>query len=118
MSGVHMGVVAFAGFYVMFEIKGLSEYEARNFLVMLMVLFENLHVFNVRSESRPAFRIPLSNNWVLVGRSCAGASSPRAPTVSRSAYPRFTSAFSPQLGRRISTLTRPGRTASRRWKTQ
>ncbi|MFW5661164.1 MAG: cation-translocating P-type ATPase [Oceanicaulis sp.] len=66
-SGVYMGVVAFAAFYVMFEIMGLSEFEARNLLVMLMVLFENVHVFNVRSESRSAFRIPLSNNWVLVG---------------------------------------------------
>jgi len=31
------------------------------------VLFENVHAFNVRSETRSAFRIPLSANWLLVG---------------------------------------------------
>lgn len=66
-SGLYMGVVAFAAFYVMFEVMGFSQFEARNLLVMLMVLFENVHVFNVRSEARSAFRIPLSNNWLLVG---------------------------------------------------
>jgi Ca2+-transporting ATPase len=29
-------------------------------------LFENVHVFNCRSESSSAFRIPFSNNWPLI----------------------------------------------------
>jgi magnesium-transporting ATPase (P-type) len=31
-----------------------------------MVLFENFHVFNCRSEYRSLFRVPLRNNTVLV----------------------------------------------------
>lgn len=65
-SGLYMGLVAFAAFYVFFETMGLGEFEARNLLVLLMVLFENVHVFNVRSETRSAFKIPLSNNRVLI----------------------------------------------------
>jgi len=32
-----------------------------------MVLFENVHAFNVRSETRSAFRIPLGANRLLIG---------------------------------------------------
>ena len=46
--------------------RGWSEFEARNMLLFLMVLFENVHVFNCRSETRSVFRIPLSNNWPLI----------------------------------------------------
>ena len=31
-----------------------------------MVLFENFHVFNCRSEYRSAFRVPISNNYLLI----------------------------------------------------
>ncbi|MEA3640592.1 MAG: cation-translocating P-type ATPase C-terminal domain-containing protein [Lamprobacter sp.] len=32
-----------------------------------MVLFENVHIFNCRSEERSAFRIPLRANLLLIG---------------------------------------------------
>jgi len=67
VSGLYMGVVAFAFFYVLVEPRGLDTFEARNLLLLLMVLFENVHAFNVRSETRSAFRVPLSANWLLVG---------------------------------------------------
>ncbi len=67
LSGLYMGFVAFGLFYVLTEVMGLDTFTARNLLLLLMVLFENVHAFNVRSETRSAFRIPLSNNWLLVG---------------------------------------------------
>ncbi|HQA81703.1 MAG TPA: cation-translocating P-type ATPase C-terminal domain-containing protein, partial [Methanoregulaceae archaeon] len=33
---------------------------------LLMVLFENFHVFNCRSEYLSAFRVPIRNNYFLV----------------------------------------------------
>jgi magnesium-transporting ATPase (P-type) len=45
---------------------GWSEGEARNALLLLMVCFENAHVFNCRSEWRSAFRCPLSANPLLI----------------------------------------------------
>ena len=65
VSGVAMGVVAFAAFAWMLG-QGWSEFEARNVLLFLMVLFENVHVFNCRSETRSAFRIPLGANRPLL----------------------------------------------------
>jgi magnesium-transporting ATPase (P-type) len=67
VSGLYMGLVAFAVFYVLTAQFGYETFEARNLLLLLMVLFENVHAFNVRSETRSAFRIPLSANWLLVG---------------------------------------------------
>jgi magnesium-transporting ATPase (P-type) len=67
VSGLYMGGVAFAVFYYLTQMQGMAEAEARNLLLLLMVLFSNVHVFNVRSETRSAFRIPLRHNWLLIG---------------------------------------------------
>ncbi len=39
---------------------------ARNMLLLLMVLLQNFHAFNCRSERQSAFRVPLSRNYLLV----------------------------------------------------
>ncbi len=44
----------------------MSEAEARNLLLLLMVMFENAHAMNARSERRSVFQIALSANWFLV----------------------------------------------------
>lgn len=65
VSGLAMGVVAFAAWYWWLSM-GVEEAQARNLLLLLMVFLENVHVFNCRSERRSAFKIPLSNNWILI----------------------------------------------------
>ena len=65
-SGLYMGVVAFAVFQVLLGPFGMETFDARNLLVLLLVLFENVHVFNVRSEARSAFGVPLAANRLLV----------------------------------------------------
>lgn len=44
-----------------------SAENARNSVVLLMVLFENVHVFNSRSELRSAFAHDPRRNLLLVG---------------------------------------------------
>jgi Ca2+-transporting ATPase len=66
LSGAYMGTVAFCVFYWMMAHPGWDEFEARNILLLIMVLFENTHVFNCRSESRAALRIPLNANPLLI----------------------------------------------------
>jgi hypothetical protein len=66
VSGTVTAVVAFANFYVLLNVMGLSEFEARDRLLLLMVLIENYHVFNCRSEYVSAFRVPISRNWILI----------------------------------------------------
>lgn len=48
------------------EVAGLSEAEGRNLVLLVMVLFENVHAFNSRSERTSAFRVPLRRNPFLV----------------------------------------------------
>lgn len=65
LSGMTIGVVAFTTFWWLIG-TGMEESAARNLLLLLMVLFENFHVFNCRSEYRSLFRVPLRNNTVLI----------------------------------------------------
>ena len=60
-----MGLAAFVTFSFVLA-QGWSEVEARNLVLLLMVLFENVHAFNARSESRSALRVPLAANPFLI----------------------------------------------------
>ncbi len=67
LSALVIGIVAFLVFQWLIE-SGYSEAEARNGTLLLMVLFENIHVFNSRSETLSAFRHnPLRNPLLLFG---------------------------------------------------
>jgi magnesium-transporting ATPase (P-type) len=65
-AGTTMAIVAFVNFYLLLNVAGFSEFDARDRLLLLMVLLENYHVFNCRSEYVSVFRVPLSRNWMLV----------------------------------------------------
>ncbi len=64
-AGTYMGAMAFV-FFEWCLTQGMAEAEARNMVLLLMVLFENAHVLNARSERRSVFQVPLSDNWFLV----------------------------------------------------
>ncbi len=65
ISAVTMSGVGFLLFAWLLG-NGWAEAEARNLLMLLFVLFENVQVFNARSERVSAFRMPLSRNWLVV----------------------------------------------------
>jgi len=66
LSGLTMGALAFSSWAWLLA-QGMGVQEARNFVLLLMVLLENVHVFNCRSERFSAFRIPLKRNRLLIG---------------------------------------------------
>ncbi len=67
LSALLMGCVAFMVFSWMMK-QGYSIEEARNGTLLLMVLFENIHVFNSRSEVLSAFgQNPMRNPILLFG---------------------------------------------------
>jgi len=67
IAALVMGSVAFVIFQFLLT-QGYSLDQARNGTLLLMVLFENIHVFNCRSETRSAFRLnPLRNPILLFG---------------------------------------------------
>jgi len=71
ISAILIGTVAFALYRWLIE-QGFTLDEARNGTLLLMVLFENVHVFNCRSEVRSAFlHNPLRNPVLLIGTSIA-----------------------------------------------
>ncbi len=65
VSAVAMGCIGFVMFWWMLE-NGWSEASARNHLLLLMVLFENVHVFNCRSELTSALRISPMKSPILI----------------------------------------------------
>ncbi len=67
LSALVIGMVAFLVYQWLLG-RGFSLDEARNSTLLLMVLFENIHVFNSRSETRSVFRhSPLRNPLLLLG---------------------------------------------------
>ena len=71
VSALVIGIVSFVLFQFLLQ-QGYSLNEARNGTLLLMVLFENIHVFNSRSETRSVFRHnPLRNPILLFGTAAA-----------------------------------------------
>jgi magnesium-transporting ATPase (P-type) len=66
LGGLVMGGVTFGVWWSLLA-AGVDEALARNELLLLFVLMQNVHVFNCRSERASAFRVPLRRNRVLVG---------------------------------------------------
>lgn len=68
VGGFYMGVVAFITFYSLLQC-GYQEDSARNITLLLMVLFENVHVFNSKSEKHSIFKLDNTKNkflWISV----------------------------------------------------
>ncbi len=73
ISALAIGITAFLLFKWLLD-QGYSLEEARNGTLLLMVLFENIHVFNSRSETRSVFRHnPAHNRLLLFGTLTAQA---------------------------------------------
>jgi len=72
VAAVVMAGTAFGAFRWMIEVAGWSEGQARNALLLMMVLFEIVHIGNCRSETRSAFRLsPFSSPILLAGTALA-----------------------------------------------
>lgn len=65
ISGLFMGGITIGIWYYLIN-NGWETKEARNILLLLMVLLQNFHIFNCRSERTSAFRIPISRNYLLI----------------------------------------------------
>jgi magnesium-transporting ATPase (P-type) len=64
-GGGYMGLLAFL-FYDWCLAQGMDIDMARNLVLLLMVLFENAHVLNARSETRSVFAVSYRTNLFLV----------------------------------------------------
>ena len=64
LAGLWMAGIGIASFVGMLE-AGVAVPEARNHLLLLMVLMQNVDAFNARSETRSVFTLPFANNPLL-----------------------------------------------------
>lgn len=65
VAGLYIGIVAFVLFYFLLE-QGHSEESARNITLLLMVLFENVHVFNSRTEYNYLHKVGYKSSSMLI----------------------------------------------------
>ena len=65
IAALVMGFVGFFFFSYLLK-SGWSETSARSALLLLMVLFENVHIANCRSETKSAFAISLFRSPILI----------------------------------------------------
>ena len=65
IAALAMGFVGFFFFSLLLR-SGWSESSARNALLLLMVLFENVHIANCRSENKSAFSISIFRSQILI----------------------------------------------------
>lgn len=73
VSALYIGIVAFIVFKWLID-SGMDEFSARNLTLLLMVLFENVHTLNSRSETASLFRMNFfSNPFLLYGMLAAQA---------------------------------------------
>ncbi|NLN87135.1 MAG: HAD-IC family P-type ATPase [Syntrophomonadaceae bacterium] len=66
VSGIYVGLVGFLAWIFFLDHLDMNEFTARNSLLLMLVLFENFHVFNCKSEQKSLFRIPFFGNKVLL----------------------------------------------------
>jgi magnesium-transporting ATPase (P-type) len=65
ISGSVMMLLTFGLWFHLLNNLNYAEAEARNIILLLMVLLQNFHVLNCRSERTSVFSIPFSNNYFV-----------------------------------------------------
>ena len=66
VSGLIIGLFVFGAWFYLINILGWGQDVSRNIILMLMVLFQNIHVLNCRSEKTSIFKMPLRKNLILL----------------------------------------------------
>ena len=65
VGGLYIGLISFVLFYFLLQ-SGESVESARNIILLLIVLFENVHVFNARTEINYIYKIGYRSNIFLI----------------------------------------------------
>lgn len=66
VSAITMSVIEFIFYFYLYKVKNLDIVLVRTYLLTLMVIIENIQIFNCRSERLSLFKIPGSNNRFLM----------------------------------------------------
>ena len=68
VSGLFIGLIVFGLWYYLLNVIHMDASVARGYTMALMIIIQNIHAFNCRSEDKSSFSISLSSNPIfLVG---------------------------------------------------
>ena len=67
VAGGIIGIIVLIVWYYLIDVVAMDTEMARGYIMCLMIFIQNIHVFNCRSEDKSAFKVPLKNNWLIVG---------------------------------------------------
>ncbi len=65
LSGFSIGIVVFITWFYLLKVVGMSTAIARGYVMALMIVIQNVHAFNCRSEKESTFHISLRNNPIF-----------------------------------------------------
>ena len=66
VSGITIGLIVFGLWYYLINVINMEVSLARGYVMALMVIIQNIHAFNCRSEKRSAFSIPITSNYIFL----------------------------------------------------
>ena len=66
VSGITIGLIVFGLWYYLLNIVHMNVDLARGYVMALMIIIQNIHAFNCRSERRSAFSVPISSNYIFL----------------------------------------------------
>ncbi len=66
VSGTTIGLIVFGLWVYLLKYVGLGTALARVYVVALMIIIQNIHAFNCRSERRSVFSVPITSNYIFL----------------------------------------------------
>ena len=66
ISGLSIGIIVFALWWYLLNVIHMEISTARGYIMALMIIIQNIHAFNCRSEKKSAFTIPLGSNLIFL----------------------------------------------------
>lgn len=66
VSGIFIGLIVFGVWYYLLNVINMETSIARGYVMALMIIIQNVHAFNCRSEKKSAFKIALFSNPIFI----------------------------------------------------
>ena len=66
ISGLSIGLLVFALWYYLLNFVHMEVSTARGYTMAFMIILQNIHAFNCRSETKSVFKIPIKSNPVFL----------------------------------------------------
>ena len=66
LSGVTIGLIVFGVWYYLINILHMDASMARGYSMALMIIIQNIHAFNCRSEKRSVFTVSIRSNYIFL----------------------------------------------------